>query len=151
PATLEVDGRVAFVSGDRTSEGIFPRWPIDDNITASSLRRLSRWGLVSIAQLRAVAAYWFRELQVRAADESAPITSLSGGNQQKVVIARALAAEADVILLDDPTRGVDLGTKADLYKLFRSFADRGCAVLWHSTDDTEFAECDRTIVMRDGM
>ena len=66
------------------------------------------------------------------------------------MIARALAADADVLLLDDPTRGVDLGTKADLYKLFRTLADEGRTVLWYSTDDTEFAECDRTLVMRDG-
>jgi ribose transport system ATP-binding protein len=150
PGILEVYGRVAFVSGDRVGEGIFQHWPVDDNIAVSSLRRLGRWGFVSAEKLQTVALHWVRELRVRAAAVSAPITSLSGGNQQKVVIARALAAEADVILLDDPTRGVDLGAKADLYKLFRSFADRGGALLWHSTDDREFVECDRTIVMRDG-
>ena len=67
-----------------------------------------------------------------------------------MVIARALAAEADVILLDDPTRGVDLGTKADLYQLFRELAAEGRTIIWYSTDDTEFSQCDRTLVMRDG-
>ena len=66
------------------------------------------------------------------------------------MIARALAAEADVLLLDDPTRGVDLGTKADLYRLFRDLAAEGRTILWYSTDDSEFAHCDRTLVMRDG-
>jgi ribose transport system ATP-binding protein len=148
---IEVSGDVAFVSGDRATEGIFHLWSIDDNIAISSLRRLSRWGFVSLRQMREVTAGWFKRLQIRAADGSTEITALSGGNQQKVVIARALAANAEVVLLDDPTRGVDLGTKADLYRLFRSLADEGRAVLWYSTDDAEFAECDRTIVMRSGV
>jgi ribose transport system ATP-binding protein len=149
--TIQVEGEVAFVSGDRVAEGVFPLWSIDDNIAISSLKRLSNWGFVSAKRMREVTAGWFRRLQVQAPSGAMAITSLSGGNQQKVVIARALAAEADVVLLDDPTRGVDLGTKAELYKLFRSLADEGRAVLWYSTDDVEFAECDRTIVMRDGI
>jgi ribose transport system ATP-binding protein len=147
---IAVAGRAAFVSGDRLAEGVFPLWSIDENIAASSLARLSRRGLLSAERLGRVARHWFERLKVQAADGTAAVTSLSGGNQQKVVIARALAAEADVVLLDDPTRGVDLGTKADLYRLFRSLAGEGRAVLWYSTDDGEFAECDRTIVMRNG-
>ena len=100
--------------------------------------------------MRELAASWIERLKIHATSGSANITSLSGGNQQKVVIARALAADASVIVLDDPTRGVDMGTKADLYRLFRSLADEGRAVLWYSTDDAEFAECDRTLVLRDG-
>jgi ribose transport system ATP-binding protein len=100
--------------------------------------------------MREVTSCWFKTLQIRARDGTAPITALSGGNQQKVMIARALAADADIILLDDPTRGVDLATKADLYRLFRQLADEGKAVIWYSTDDAEFVECDRTIVIRDG-
>jgi ribose transport system ATP-binding protein len=148
---IEVRGQTAFVSGDRATEGIFHLWSIDDNIAISSLNRVSRWGFVSLRRMREVTAGWFKRLQIRAADGSAPITALSGGNQQKVVIARALAADADVVLLDDPTRGVDLGTKADLYRLFRSLAEDGRAVIWYSTDDAEFPECDRTVVMRSGV
>ncbi len=147
---VTVGGKVAFVSGDRTSEGIFPLWSIGENIAVSSLGRLSRWGLISTRRLRALTAGWIEKLKVQASSEAAEITSLSGGNQQKVVIARALAADASIVLLDDPTRGVDMGTKSDLYRLFRGLADDGRAVLWYSTDDTEFAECDRTLVMRDG-
>jgi len=147
---VRLDGEAAFVSGDRVNEGIFPLWSIDDNIAISTLNRLSRWGFVSVRRMREVTSGWFQRLRIRAPDGSDPVVSLSGGNQQKVVIARALAADADVILLDDPTRGVDLGTKADLYKLFRGFADEGRAVLWYSTDETEFVECDRTVIMRDG-
>jgi ribose transport system ATP-binding protein len=147
---VTVDGKVAFVSGNRAVEGIFALWSIDENIAVSSLRRLTRRGLIALQRVREFAALWIERLKIHAASGSANITSLSGGNQQKVVIARALAADASVIVLDDPTRGVDMGTKADLYRLFRSLADEGRAVLWYSTDDAEFAECDRTLVLRDG-
>jgi ribose transport system ATP-binding protein len=142
---VTVNGKVAFVSGNRAVEGIFALWSIDENIAVSSLRRLTRRGLIALQRVREFAALWIERLKIHAASGSANITSLSGGNQQKVVIARALAADASVIVLDDPTRGVDMGTKADLYRLFRSLADEGRAVLWYSTDDAEFAECDRTI------
>jgi ribose transport system ATP-binding protein len=148
--TIDVKGKLAFVSGDRATEGIFPIWSIDDNIAISSLQRLSRYGFVSLNHMRAVTSGWFKRLQIHANDGSAAITSLSGGNQQKVVIARALASDAEIVLLDDPTRGVDLRTKSDLYNLFRSLAQEGRAIVWYSTDDEEFHECDRTVVMRNG-
>jgi ribose transport system ATP-binding protein len=97
-----------------------------------------------------LAATWFERLDIRARSGDEPVLSLSGGNQQKAVIARALATSADILLLDDPTRGVDLGTKAQLYSVLRSLAAEGRTILWYSTDDAEFAECDRTLVMRDG-
>ena len=147
---VAVDGRVAFVSGDRAAEGIFPLWSIDENIAASSFGRLARRGLISRERFAALTSGWFQRLRIQAPSGAAPVTALSGGNQQKAVIARALAAEADVLLLDDPTRGVDLGTKADLYRLFRNLAAEGRTILWYSTDNSEFAHCDRTLVMRDG-
>lgn len=147
---IAVRGRVAFVSGDRALEGVFPLWSINDNIAVSSFARLTRYGLISGARLRALALGWFDRLNIQAPSGAAPVVSLSGGNQQKAVIARALAADADVILLDDPTRGVDLGTKADLYKLTRELTGQGRTILWYSSDDTEFVNCDRTLVMRDG-
>lgn len=150
PAGIMVRGRVAFVSGDRASEGIFPLWSINDNIAASSFWRLTRAGLISDARLKSVATGWFDRLKIQATSGAVPIVSLSGGNQQKAIVARALAAEADLLLFDDPTRGVDLGTKADFYRLVRELASQGRTVLWYSSDDTEFAHCDRTLVMRDG-
>jgi ribose transport system ATP-binding protein len=147
---VDVTGRVVFISGDRATEGVFPLWSIGRNITLSSLGRLSRFGWLQPERERAVSRDWFDRLQVRAPSPATPVVALSGGNQQKVVIARALAADADVVVLDDPTRGVDLGTKADLYQLFRGLADDGKAVLWYTTDDQEFTTCDRVYVMRDG-
>ena len=147
---IDVRGSVAFVSGDRALEGIFRLWSIAKNITLTSLGRVARLGVISASRERALARRWFDDLGVKASSPAVPILSLSGGNQQKVVIARALASEADVVLLDDPTRGVDLGTKAELYRSFRALADQGRGILWYSTDDAEFVECDRVLVMRRG-
>jgi len=148
---VTIQGTVAFVSGDRKAEGTFPLWSINENITISSLRRTALRGFLSLSRLNAIAREWFERLKIRAPSGEAPITSLSGGNQQKAVIARALASTADIILLDDPTRGVDLGTKAELYGQFRAFAEQGRTLIWYSTDDMEFEECDRTLVFRDGV
>lgn len=147
---IQIAGRLAFVSGDRANEGVFTLWSIDENIATSSFRGVTRWGILQFSKLHDLTTAWFGHLKIKASSGEVPVTSLSGGNQQKVVIARALAADADILLLDDPTRGVDMGTKADLYALFRDFARGGKAVLWYSTDDAEFRECDRTIVLRDG-
>jgi ribose transport system ATP-binding protein len=147
---VRIGGRVAFVSGDRANEGILPLWEIRRNISLASVGTLTRSGVISPADERELSQTWYDRLAVRAASVDAPIMSLSGGNQQKAVIARAMASQADVIALDDPTRGVDLATKAELYRLFRGLADDGRAILWYSTDSVEFDECDRVYVMRDG-
>lgn len=148
-ATARVAGRFAYVSGDRATEGVFPLWSIDDNVTASSLRRHRRGGLLDRARLGALARLWFDRLAIKAPGGAVPITTLSGGNQQKALIARALASGADLVLLDDPTRGVDLGTKAQAYGLIRDFAAGGGAALWYSTEDAELFECDRAVILRD--
>ncbi len=145
-----VNGKVAFVSGDRVKEGIFPLWSIDDNVTISSLARYTRYCILSVRPLAELARRWFDRLKIRAPSGAAVITSLSGGNQQKALIARALATEAEVILLDDPTRGVDLKTKSELYDLFRELVKQGRTLVWYSSDDEEFKECDRTLVFHQG-
>jgi ribose transport system ATP-binding protein len=81
---------------------------------------------------------------------SSPVGSLSGGNQQKVILARALASGASLLLLDDPLRGVDVTTKQDVYKLLRAEADKGMSCLWYSTETEGLQECDRVLVMRSG-
>lgn len=78
----------------------------------------------------------------------APITGLSGGNQQKVIVARAFASDAEVILLDDPFRGVDIHTKSELYQLIRTEAEKGRTILWYSSENSEMRHCDRAYVLR---
>ena len=115
--------------------------------TISAGRVISRFGLVSSRRKRELAAHWVDMLKVRGG-ASAPITSLSGGNQQKMLVARAFASDADLVLLDDPFRGVDVATKNELYALMKAEAARGRCVVWYSTENKEMAHCDRVYVFR---
>ncbi|MGH7080275.1 MAG: ATP-binding cassette domain-containing protein, partial [Acetobacteraceae bacterium] len=99
---------------------------------------------------RELAEEWRRRLAIRAPDIDQPITSLSGGNQQKVLVARAFASAADTILFDDPLRGVDIGTKRELYRHVAAAARAGKAFLWHTTENVELENCDRVYVFHRG-
>ncbi len=147
---LRVEGSVAYVSGDRRTEGIFPLWSVGLNTTIGNLRRLAHLGFLSPAREKAEAEAWRARLDIRTPDIGQPIVSLSGGNQQKVLVARAFAAEADIILFDDPLRGVDVGTKRELYQHVRRAADGGRAFLWYTTENAELVNCDRVYVFYRG-
>ncbi|WP_119696540.1 ATP-binding cassette domain-containing protein [Microbacterium halotolerans] len=137
----------AYVPGDRQTSGILPLWSVAENLTISAGRVISRFGLISSRRKRELAAHWVDLLKVRGG-ASAPITSLSGGNQQKMLVARAFASDADLVLLDDPFRGVDVATKNELYALMKAEAARGRCVVWYSTENKEMAHCDRVYVFR---
>jgi len=140
----------AFVAGDRQSDGVFPRWSIVENMTIRSLKHLKQGGLVSPAREKAVAQSWKDKMHIRTPDMELGILSLSGGNQQKVLFARALASEAPIILMDDPMRGVDIGTKQDVYALIRSEAAAGRCFLWYTTESDELLHCDHVYVFHAG-
>jgi ribose transport system ATP-binding protein len=140
---------IAFVAGDRVSEGVFSLWSIRDNLTIRSLQNLSRGGMISAEASDELAQSWFDQLKVRAPGIGTPLLSLSGGNQQKILFARALASDAKLIVLDDPMRGVDVGTKQEVYALIRSEAAKGRSFLWYSTETEEFDNCDRVHVFRE--
>ncbi|BCB78158.1 hypothetical protein Pflav_045680 [Phytohabitans flavus] len=146
---IALRGDVAYVAGDRRVEGVFPHWSVNRNITVSSVRRLTSRGLLSTVAEGRLAAGWIDRLGLLGQPD-ASIGDLSGGNQQKALFARSLATRADVILLDDPTRGVDLGTKARIYQIIREEAANGRSFLWYSTENEELSECDRCYVLRDG-
>lgn len=147
---VRLDGRVAYVSGDRPREGVFPLWTVGHNLTVGLIRRIQRWGWLPAAREREIAEDWRGRLQVRAPSIATPILALSGGNQQKVLIARALAAEPDILLLDDPMRGVDIGTKRELFAVLRDEAARGRTILLYTTETEELVHCDRTYVFFEG-
>ena len=149
-ASLSVKGSVAYVSGDRRTEGIFPLWSVGHNTTISWFRALARLGFLNPAREAALAEEWRTRLAIRTPDIGRPITSLSGGNQQKVLVARAFAAAADIILFDDPLRGVDIATKRELYQHVRRAAEAGRAFLWYTTENTELVNCDRVYVFYRG-
>lgn len=145
-----VRAATAYVSGDRRREGLFELWDIHENLMISAWRRYARFGLAASAQARDVVNQWFQALQVVAPSPATPVTRLSGGNQQKVIIGRGLASGAELLLLDDPTRGVDIEAKTTFYSLLESLKAEERAALFYSTEDREFAECDRVYVMADG-
>lgn len=141
---------VAFVAGDRQLDGVFPLWSIRRNLTLSALRALTRRGLVDREAEAQAAEDWKARIGIRSPDLGLGILSLSGGNQQKVLFARALLAEAPVVLMDDPMRGVDVGTKREVYGIVRAEAEAGRTFVWYSTEIEEMELCDRAYVFREG-
>ena len=142
--------RMAFVTGDRQESGVFPLWPLSLNISIGALRRVLRHGVVDPGKERRLTSDWLERLKIRGESRS-EILDLSGGNQQKVLIARAMAAAAEVILLDDPFRGVDISTRQDTYRLIRQEAsEQGRSFLWFSTENGELEQCDRVYVLSEG-
>ena len=147
----EVSGTVAVVAGDRQNDGVFPLWSINKNISIGSLRELlQRWLVDGGAEAR-LGATWQDRLAIQTPDMDNPILSLSGGNQQKALFARALGSKADIILMDDPMRGVDVGTKHEVYGLIRNEAEAGRTFLWYTTETDELEHCDHVYVFREGV
>jgi len=139
---------IVYIPRDRKTQGIFPTLSILDNFGLPTAGHRSRFGLLGTGRTRAAFRPLAERLAVRSPSWRAAITSLSGGNQQKVLIARWLAAHPEAVLLDDPTRGVDITTKADLYALLRELALAERAVVMVSTELEELVGlCDRIIVM----
>jgi ribose transport system ATP-binding protein len=145
-----VDGRVSLVPGDRQSDGIFPLWSIAANITVGSLRRLSRGALIDPAAEAAMAQDWRRRIGIRTPDVADNILTLSGGNQQKALFARALGSDAEIVLMDDPMRGVDVGTKREVYAMIRAEAEAGRTFVWYTTEIDELQHCGHAYVFRSG-
>jgi len=139
---------VVFVAGDRPRDGTLPLWSILRNISVSVLRQGAHWGMVDREAEAETAQLWRRRIGIRTDDVENPMLSLSGGNQQKVLFARALASSAPLVIMDDPMRGVDVGTKQDVYAMIRAEAARGRTFLWYSTETEEVCQCDRVFVFR---
>lgn len=147
---LSVNGKVAYVAGDRKKEGIFPYWSISDNTVLSKIAGNPLFKPLSMKSVNGTVEEWNGRLKTKCASTEDLITSLSGGNQQKVLIARAMAVDADIIILDDPTRGVDIATKLELYEIFHEAAREGKLVIWRTSDDAELDYCMRIMVMNQG-
>lgn len=147
---VQINSTIAYVSGDRTKEGVFPLWNIRNNILIANLDRVKGKILLNKKECDDSANYWYDKLKFRAEGIESNIMSLSGGNQQKALIARGIASEADIIILNDPTAGVDIGTKQDIYALLDEVKRMGKAVILYSTEDAEIEICDRAYIMHEG-
>lgn len=146
-----VDLGVIYVSGDRQTEGLLPDLSVRENVTLQSLRRYSVAGWISDRKERSAVQAQQDRLGIRMATQDVPIRSLSGGNQQKAMFARAMLAEPTVLLADEPTQGVDAGARLDIYGEIRRVADAGAAVVLLSSDAVELRGlCDRVLVFSRG-
>jgi ABC-type sugar transport system ATPase subunit len=142
---------VALVTEDRKRLGLFPNLDLAANITICTLADLTRGGLIGYGRERAVATQMAQRLAIRAPAVDVPIGSLSGGNQQKAILGRWLLARPKVLLLDDPTRGVDVGAKAELYRLMDELCGEGMGILVTSSELPELLTlCDRILVLCEG-
>jgi ribose transport system ATP-binding protein len=146
----EVNGPVALVAGDRQTDGIFHLWSISQNVGVRSLARMVRKLLIQPEAEDAMAREWQGKIKIKTPDMNNNILSLSGGNQQKALFARALGSDAKIVLMDDPMRGVDVGTKLEVYDLIRAEAESGRTFLWYTTEMDELNNCDHVYVFRDG-
>src|SRR5262249_37667302 len=131
-------------------DGIFPQWSIAENIAIRSLETLKRGLLIPPEREDALAETWRTRIHIRTPSVRNSILSLSGGNQQKALFARALASDAKIVLIDDPMRGVDVGTKLEIYDLIRAEAKAGRTFLWYTTELEELQNCDHVYVFRNG-
>jgi ribose transport system ATP-binding protein len=147
---VKVTDPVALIAGDRQSDGVFPLWSIAENIGIRSIAALRKGILVSLERETEFAERWQQRIKIRTPDLRNNILSLSGGNQQKALFARALGSEAKILLMDDPMRGVDVGTKLEVYELIRTEAAAGRTFLWYTTEMEELENCDHVYVFRNG-
>jgi ribose transport system ATP-binding protein len=149
PARIEQG--VGFLSEDRKGEGLASLLSLAENLTLSKTGTLGPPGLILPERRKAAAERWMRALSIRAKSADQPVADLSGGNQQKVALGRLLHQDADVLLLDEPTRGIDVGSKAQIYEQIDRLATSGKAVLVVSSYLPELlGMCDRIAVMRRG-
>jgi ribose transport system ATP-binding protein len=142
---------VGYCSEDRKADGIVPDMSVRENLTLAILPRLTSAGVVDEARQRAIVDKFMSRLAIKASSDEQKIRDLSGGNQQKVLLARWLCADPKLLILDEPTRGIDVGAKAEIQSLIRELADQGLGVMMISSELEEIVEgADRVFVLSDG-
>jgi ribose transport system ATP-binding protein len=142
---------IALVPEDRKYEGLMLSMTVRENLSFAAVEKMSRMGIVDTSAEEAAIDEMVELLKIKADGIDGPVGALSGGNQQKVVIGKWLMTKPRIILLNDPTRGIDVGTKQEIYQLLQKLAAEGCAILLYSTDYDELIGCcDRVLVMYDG-
>ena len=156
PVTIDSPARavalgIGYVPEDRRRHGVILEMPLTANATLATLRHVSRFGFLDFRQERATAERFVDALGIKTESLETPAGSLSGGNQQKVALARWLAASPRVLILDEPTQGVDVGAKAEIHRLMSELAGNGLAILMISSELPEIlGMSDRIAVMHGG-
>jgi ribose transport system ATP-binding protein len=146
-----IDAGLAFLSEDRKAEGIIPELSVRENLTLAALPALSRLGVVSRQKQNEIVERFMKRLGIKASSADQKIRELSGGNQQKVLLARWLCKNPKFLIMDEPTRGIDVGAKAEIQSLVNELASSGLGVLMISSELEELVEgSSRVVVIRDG-
>ncbi|WP_035899557.1 sugar ABC transporter ATP-binding protein [Labrenzia sp. DG1229] len=146
-----IRARIAFLTEDRKAEGIVPDMSVRENLTLALLPSLRRNGQIDREREKELVGEFIRKLGIKTSHMDQPIRELSGGNQQKVLLARWLATKPDILILDEPTRGVDVGAKREIQAIIRTFVDEGHAVILISSEFEELVEgANRIVVMHEG-
>jgi ribose transport system ATP-binding protein len=146
-----VEAGIAMIPEDRLTQGLVLQHSVTDNMTLPVIDRNARFGFVQEAKEKALVSQYIKQLQVKTASPQKPVRTLSGGNAQKVVLAKWLATDPLLLILDEPTAGVDIGSKTEIVEIVREFADRGRGVLVISSEPAELlALSDRILVMAGG-
>ena len=146
-----IDAGIAFLTEDRKAEGIIPEWSVRENLTLAALPALTTMGIVSRAKQNEIVNKFIKRLGIKASSADQKIRELSGGNQQKVLLARWLCKNPKFMIMDEPTRGIDIGAKGEIQKLVNELAGEGLGVLMISSELEELVEgSSRVVVMRDG-
>jgi len=146
-----IQARFAYLPEDRRTQGLFLRMSVRRNASAVILPSLSRHGWIDFQREASVIQEELARTQIKMAHDALPVESLSGGNQQKVLLAKWLLTQPEVLYLDDPTRGVDIGAKADIYRIIKTLATEGKTILFVSSELPELLACShRILVMNEG-
>lgn len=142
---------IALVTEDRKAQGLLLAQTVSDNIVLASLRKLCHMGVVDVNLQYFFAKQYVKEIGIKVPSLNAEVRSLSGGNQQKVVISKWILRDCDVLIFDEPTRGIDVGAKSEIYKLMTQLAEEGKSIIMISSDMPELLRLsDRVIVMCEG-
>ena len=146
-----IKNALAFCPEERKTDGIIPNMSVQDNISLVLFPRLSKMGIITKKKQRAIVDEYVKMLGIKTPNINQPVKLLSGGNQQKVILARWLCTQPKLLILDEPTRGIDVGAKGEIEKLIQEFAKNGISILMISSETDELIRnCDRVVVMRDG-
>jgi ribose transport system ATP-binding protein len=147
-----INAGMGFCTEDRKAEGIVPDMSVAENMMLALMPKLAKSGIIDEARQRAIVEKFIKALSIKCSGPNQKIRELSGGNQQKVLLGRWLATEPKLLILDEPTRGIDVGAKGEIQTLIKSLADQGLAVLMISSEPEEVIEgADRVFVLREGL
>jgi ABC-type sugar transport system ATPase subunit len=146
-----ISKRLGLVTEDRKQDGLMMNMSVKKNISMASLKKMSRWQLLNLKMENRIAGEEIRKFNIKVGSMNAPVATLSGGNQQKVVIAKVLLSDPDIIIFDEPTRGIDIGAKAAIYQLMTELAEQGKAIIMVSSELPEIlGMSDRILVIHAG-